>query len=79
MAAGMYDDVVEIIKPDPDSQYRLRDCTCGSDQVIYAKYIGAQGEMLWRVVCTDCGATADLQGDIRHQVQMAWNRRKNHG
>lgn len=76
MAVRTFDDVVEIDKPDQDSQYRLRPCDCGSDQVIYAKYIGAQGAMLWRVVCMACGATADLQGNVKHAVQMAWNRRK---
>ena len=79
MAGRTFDDVVEIVKPEPDSQYRLRACNCGSEEVIYAKYTGGDGVPRWRVVCTDCGATVDLQGNVRHEVQKAWNRRKNHG
>ena len=74
-----FDDVVQIIKPDTDSQYRLRPCSCGSSEVVYAQYAGPGGGLLWRVVCTDCGATADLQTDVRHDVQLEWNGRNKHG
>lgn len=74
-----YEDVVQIVKPDPDSHYRLRDCLCGSSQVVYAEYIHTNGTLLWRVVCTDCGAAVDLQTRSRHDVQVEWNRRNNHG
>ena len=79
MRARTFDDVVEIIKPDPDSQYRLTPCDCGSGEVVYARYITPAGALLWRVVCTDCGAVADLRGDVRHDVQCEWNRRNKHG
>lgn len=79
MAARTYDDVVQIIKPDPDSQYRLVPCDCRSVEVIYAQYITPAGALLWRVVCTDCGATVDPQTDVRHDAQLAWNRRNNRG
>lgn len=79
MNTRTFDDVVEIIKPDQDSQYRLRACSCGSNEVVYARYIGPGGPRLWRVVCTDCRATVDLQTDVRHDVQMAWNGRNNRG
>lgn len=80
MRARTFDDVVEITKPAPDSQYRLCPCECGSQEVIYAQYIDAAGAPMWRVVCTDCGATVDIHTDVKHQVQLAWNdRRKNHG
>lgn len=80
MSARTFDDVVEIIKPDPDSQYRLIPCACGSNEVVYAQYTDAAGAPMWRVVCTDCGATVDLQGNVRHDVQVEWNiRRKMHG
>lgn len=71
-----FDDVAEIIKPDPDSQYRLKPCDCGSHEVVYAQYETPTGALLWRVVCTDCGAVVDLQTAVRHDVQIAWNGRK---
>ena len=80
MMARTFDDVTQIIKPDRDSQYTLVTCECGSQEVVYAQYIDAAGAPMWRVVCTDCGATVDIHTDVRHQVQVAWNdRRKNHG
>lgn len=65
-------DVVEIIKPQPDTQYRLVPCRCGSGEVVYAKYLTGCGEK-WRVVCTDCGKTVDKGTAIRHEAQVAWN------
>ena len=80
MAVRTFDDVVQITKPDPDSQYRLIPCDCGSQEVVYAQYIDAAGAPMWRVVCTDCGATVDIHTNVKHQAQLAWNdRRKNHG
>lgn len=79
MPVRTYDDVVEIIKPDQDSQYRLRACNCGSSEVVYARYIGPGGPNLWRVVCTACRAMVDLQGTVQHDVQVEWNRRNNRG
>ncbi len=76
----MLTDEVEIIKPAPDSQYRLRACTsCGSSEVVYVGYTGPGGHKLWRVKCTTCGAMVDLQGTVRHDVQVEWNRRNNRG
>jgi hypothetical protein len=79
MSDRTYDDVVQIVKPDPDSQYRLRPCSCGSNEVVYAQYAGQAGALLWRVVCTDCGATVDLQTDVQHDAQLAWNGRNCRG
>jgi hypothetical protein len=79
MITRTFDDVVDIVKPLPDSQYRLRPCSCGSSEVIYARYIGPGGPNLWRVVCIDCKAVVDLQGSIQHDVQVEWNRRNNRG
>jgi len=76
MNVRTFDDVVEITKPAPDSQYRLRPCNCGSQEVVYAQYIDAAGATRWRVVCMDCGATADTGTSVRHEVQLAWNRRE---
>lgn len=74
-----YDNVVQIIKPDADSQYRLIPCDCKSQEVVYIQYITPAGALLWRVVCMDCGTIVDPQTDVRHDAQMAWNRRKCHG
>lgn len=70
------DDVLEIIKPAPDSQYRLRHCVnCGLENVAYVKYNHPDGET-WRVQCFDCGETADPGQPVpRHEVQLLWNRR----
>ena len=62
------DDAVEIIKPKEDSQYRLRRCKCGSDNVAYV--LGADD--LWRVHCFDFGNTRGMD-KVRHEAQVKWN------
>lgn len=66
------DNAVEIIKPAPDSQYRLVECQCGSDNVAYVRYED-QGEALWRGQCFDCGRTG-RGAKVRHGAQMIWNK-----
>lgn len=68
------DDALEIIKPAPDSQYRLRPCkSCGGDNVAYVKYQTTAGPT-WRVQCFDCGKTADPGRPApRHEAQLLWN------
>lgn len=81
MAQRTFEDVLRIIKPAPDSQYRLRPCKCGSTEVVYASYNNpAAGELpgtaeLWRVVCTDCKETVDRKSATRHGAQIEWNAR----
>lgn len=71
-------DVLETIRPDPDSHYRLRPCKCGTPlAAVYERYTTKDGNWAWRVVCNSCGATVDLQGTVRHDVQVEWNRRNN--
>ena len=75
------EDVVQIIHPDKDSHFRLRACEadgCGGEAV-YIQYRHPGGGECWRVVCTACGSTVDLHGTVRHDVQVEWNRRNNHG
>lgn len=70
------DDVLEITKPAPDSQYRLRACPfCGDiDNAAYLKYEAAAGDM-WRVRCFSCGSeVAPGNAYTRHTAQLAWNR-----
>lgn len=69
------DKVLEIIKPQPDSHFRLLPCECKSDNVAYVKYHHPGGDR-WRVQCFDCGNTVDLECPApQHQVQVEWNRR----
>lgn len=73
-------DVLEIIRPDPDGHYRLRACKCGTVlDAVYERYITQDGAWAWRVACNSCGSTVDLQGTVRHDVQVEWNRRNNCG
>lgn len=62
------DDVIEIKPVDPDSQYRLRACRCGSHNVAYI--LGVDG--LWRGHCFDCGLNGP-GAEIRHDAQIKWN------
>ena len=66
------DDVSEIKKADPDSQYRLLPCKCKSDNVAYV-YYDSCGGFAWRVKCFDCGYTVDNGNVVRHDAQLSWN------
>lgn len=68
----MMDDSIEIKVPAPDSQYRLKPCKCGSDNVAYVHYNG-RGGAKWRVTCFDCGHTVDKGNQVRHDAQQNWN------
>ena len=72
----MLDDAIEIKVPQPDSQYRLVKCQCGSDNVAYVRYED-QGEELWRAQCFDCGRTS-MGAKIQHETQLAWNKEAKH-
>lgn len=67
------DNVLQIISPDPDSQYRLRPCECKSTNVAYVEYQHPDGER-WRVQCFDCGKVLAVdQPATRHDLQLLWN------
>lgn len=69
----MENDVIEIKKPEPDSQYRLLHCKkCQSDNVAYVHYNG-RGGASWRVKSFDCGHTVDKGNKVRHDAQLNWN------
>ena len=68
----MMDDVIEIKVPEPDSQFRLIPCKCGSDNVAYEHYNG-RGGAAWRVKCYACGFTVDKGNRVRHDAQRNWN------
>ena len=70
----MLDDVIEIKKAEPDSQWRLRPCKkCRSENVAYVQYNG-RGGAAWRVKCFDCGHTVDKGNKVRHDAQVIWNK-----
>ena len=72
MKTTTMDDEILIVKPEPDSQFRLKPCRCGSDNVAFAQY-SADGTEPWRVRCFDCGYTVDRVQHMRHGAQLAWN------
>lgn len=55
------DDVIEIKVPDPDSQFRLIPCKCGSDNVAYEHYNG-RGGAAWRYGCLYSGSGTTTSG-----------------
>lgn len=69
----MLDDVIEIKKAEPDSQYRLRNCRCGSDNVAYVMGVDER----WRVHCFDCGCDGP-GATVRHEAQVKWNKGVGH-
>ena len=65
-------DEFDRIQPDPDSQFRLLNCKCGSDRAVYVHYNG-KGGAAWRCRCSDCGFTVDRGNKVRHDAQRNWN------
>lgn len=62
-------DATEVIRPDPDSHFRLLPCkACRDDNVAYERILG------WRVRCQACGHAVDINTHIRHEAQVAWNK-----
>ena len=73
------EDVLQIIHPDQGSHFRLRACEadgCGG-AAVYVKYRHPGGGERWRVACTACGATVDIETTVQHDAQVEWNRRNN--
>lgn len=69
----MLDGVIEIRKPEPDSQYRLKPCKiCRGSNVAYVLYAAGGGDA-WKAKCFDCGFTVDRGCRGRHDAQLAWN------
>ena len=60
--------MIDILRPDTDSQFRLRLCRkCGGEN---AGYMGKHGAI--RVVCPDCGQRTGVY-ECAHDAQMVWN------
>lgn len=69
----MLDNAIEIKVPQPDSQYRLLPCKCGSDNVAYVLGVDER----WRVHCFDCGCDG-ASATVRHEAQVKWNKEVRH-
>ena len=70
------DDVIQIITPEPDSQFLLLPCpVCHGNNVAFVQRktnMVMQGEM-WHGKCFDCGYTGD-GAVVRHDSQRNWNK-----
>lgn len=63
--------VIDTKIPDPDSQFRLRPCSCRCENVGYLQIrIGSRKP--WAVHCFGCGTTTE-PFLIRHDAQVYWN------
>lgn len=67
------DDVIQILKPAPDSQFLLLSCPkCRGDNVAYVQ-VKTNDEELWQGKCFDCGCTGEGAA-VRHDAQLKWNK-----
>ena len=67
------DDVIQIIKPAPDSHFLLLPCPeCMGDNVAYVQK--ANEEESWHGRCFDCGFTG-AGAAARHDAQLKWNKK----
>jgi len=69
----VFDDVVAMDKPKEDSQFRLKNCTCGSGEVVYLHCVDPFGHLEWKVKCTDCMRETLHTFPIKHDAQACWN------
>lgn len=65
----------EIIRPDPDSQYRLIPCGCGNSDVAYVKRIKLPYGVEWMACCLSCRKST-RSWTIQHHAQIEWNGRE---
>lgn len=64
--------ITEIVKAEPDSQFRLVPCECGGE-VVYEHFIaGALHTDFWKVKCLGCGLHT-FACTVRHDAQCDWN------
>lgn len=63
----------EIIRPDPDSQYRLlTPCECSSAEVVYIRRVTNPDGVKWAAGCLACGRSTRWW-TIQHHAQIEWN------
>lgn len=66
--------MMDTIKPEPDSQYRLLGCgNCKSMDVVYIQ-ANTGGKVQYRVRCRFCGQRTPWF-NCRHDAQVDWNGR----
>ena len=66
-------DAIEVIRPDPDSHFRLLPCkVCQSEDIAYERHLCG-----WRVRCQACGHAVDIGTYVPHEAQVAWNKENN--
>lgn len=67
-----FDNVLQMVVPAPDGQFRLKNCLCGSDQTVYLQILGS-GQPMWVARCMACGKQS-AEHAIQHDAQLNWNR-----
>lgn len=68
---GIYKSGIE--QPNPDGQFRLRNCgKCLSGNVGYS-WEQNGSEKKWGVKCCHCGHFVEMKYDKKHDAQIAWN------
>ena len=65
----------EIIRPDPDSHFRLIPCDCGRSDVAYSRLIKLPYRVQWTAGCLACGKTTRTW-TAQHTAQIEWNGRE---
>ena len=70
------EDIVQVWKPEPDSDLALKPCPfCGNEEIMYMQYQHVAG-LRWMVMCSKCVASIDPgYAQERHRVAQMWNRR----
>lgn len=69
--SGLWRVGAEIIRPDPDSQYRLRPCDCGYGDAVYTRKITPRG-VEWMAGCLTCERCTRVR-TVQHHAQIEWN------
>lgn len=64
----------EIIRPEPDSHFRLRPCGCGYGDAVYTRTITRHG-VEWMAGCLTCERCTRVW-TIQHHAQIEWNGRE---
>ena len=62
--------MIEFIHPAPDSQFRLRPCVCGSEDVVY-RCSTEEPRPFYRVMCLSCWRQTPWHLS-QHDAQNAW-------
>ena len=61
----------QIIRPDPDSHFRLTPCKCGYGDAVYTRTITTRG-VEWVAGCLTCERCTRIW-NAQHAAQIEWN------